>query len=94
MPCIEKHDGERRLATWRSGSWSERGYRSRSTSQPGWSPAPPCPRATARAALALGLVGLWMALLFAGHPAGNATHLLLLAALAVFPWRAARPPSP
>ena len=27
---------------------------------------PPVPRATARATIALGLVGLWMALLFAG----------------------------
>lgn len=45
-----------------------------------------------RSTLALGLVGLWMALLFAGHPAGGASHLLLLAALALYPWRAARPP--
>jgi hypothetical protein len=48
------------------------------------------PRATARATIALGLVGLWMALLFAGLAAGGAVHLLLLAALAVFPWRALR----
>ena len=54
---------------------------------------PAVPRATARATLALFLVGLWMALLFAGHTAGGATHLLLAAALAVFPWRAARPPA-
>ena len=51
---------------------------------------PPVPRATARATIALGLVGLWMALLFAGLAAGGAVHLLLLAALAVFPWRALR----
>lgn len=51
---------------------------------------PIVPRATARATLALFLVGLWMALLFAGHPAGGATHLVLLTALAVFPWRAMR----
>lgn len=41
----------------------------------------------ARATVALGLVGLWMALLFAGWIAGGAVHLLLLAALVAFPWR-------
>jgi hypothetical protein len=53
---------------------------------------PAVPRATARATIALGLVGLWMALLFAGLAAGGAVHLLLLAAVAVFPWRALKPP--
>lgn len=53
---------------------------------------PAVPRPTARATIALGLVGLWMALLFAGLAAGGATHLVLVAALAIFPWRALRPP--
>ncbi len=46
------------------------------------------PRATVQATAALGLVGLWMALLFAGWPAGGLTHLLLVAALVLWPWRA------
>lgn len=49
------------------------------------------PRATARATVSLGLVGLWMALLFAGWAAGGLTHLLLLAALGTWPWRALAP---
>lgn len=53
---------------------------------------PAVPRATARATIALGLVGLWMALLFAGLAAGGATHLLLLVAVAVLPWQALKPP--
>lgn len=32
----------------------------------------------------------WLALLFAGLAAGGAVHLLLLAAVGVFPWRALR----
>lgn len=49
-------------------------------------------RTVVRATVALGLAGVWMALLFAGWVAGGAAHLVLLAALVVFPWRAARPP--
>lgn len=49
------------------------------------------PRATARATAALGLTGLWMALLFAGWAAGGLTHLLLLAALVLWPWSALAP---
>jgi hypothetical protein len=43
----------------------------------------------ARAALALASVSTWLTLLLAGHTAGGAIHLLLLAGLALFPWRAA-----
>jgi hypothetical protein len=52
---------------------------------------PIVPRATARATVSQGLVGLWMALLFAGWAAGGLTHLLLLAALGIWPWRALAP---
>ncbi|HEV2855581.1 MAG TPA: hypothetical protein VHC97_22525 [Thermoanaerobaculia bacterium] len=45
--------------------------------------------AFARAALAVSLFSGWLALLFAGFAGGGAVHLLLLAALALFPWRAA-----
>jgi len=50
---------------------------------------------TARAALALILFSGWMALLFWGFAFGGAVHVLLAAALALFPWRAAAavPPS-
>jgi hypothetical protein len=44
---------------------------------------------TVRAALALILFSCWLALLFAGFALGGAVHLLLLAALGLFPWRAA-----
>jgi len=51
-----------------------------------------------RAAVALLLFSGWLALLFTGHAGGGAVHLLLLGALAVFPWKAAasggQPPSP
>lgn len=50
------------------------------------------PRPILRATAALGLVGLWMAFLFAGWALGGVTHLLLLAAAVLFPWRAAAPP--
>lgn len=40
-----------------------------------------------RAAAALLAISLWMTLLFAGVALGGAVHLLLAAALAVFPWR-------
>ena len=49
-------------------------------------------RSTLRAALAVALVSTWLVLLFAGHVAGGAIHLLFAAALAVFPWRAAVAP--
>ncbi len=42
---------------------------------------------TLRAGLALVLFSGWMALLFWGFAFGGAVHLLLLAALALFPWR-------
>lgn len=42
----------------------------------------------ARAFVAAGLFTLWQGLLFRGFAAGGAVHLLLLAALATFPWRA------
>lgn len=45
-----------------------------------------------RAAFALTLFSGWLALLFAGLAGGGAVHLLLLAALALFPWRAAAGP--
>jgi hypothetical protein len=47
---------------------------------------------TLRAALALLLFSAWLALLFAGLAGGGAVHLLLLAALALFPWKAAAAP--
>ena len=43
-----------------------------------------------RSALALLLFTLWLALLFSGHAAGGAVHLLLVGAAALFPWRALR----
>jgi len=45
--------------------------------------------ATLRAALALILFSCWLALLFAGFALGGAIHLLLFAALGLFPWKAA-----
>jgi hypothetical protein len=42
----------------------------------------------ARAAVALLALSGWLVALFAGFAAGGAAHLLLAAALAVFPWRA------
>ena len=50
----------------------------------------PITRVIIRAALSLTLFSGWLALLFAGVARGGAVHLLLLAALALFPWRAAR----
>ena len=47
-------------------------------------------RPTPAAALSLGLLSAWLVLLFFGHTAGGALHLLLLVAAAVFPWRAMR----
>lgn len=40
-----------------------------------------------RAAAGFALVSSWLVLLFTGHVAGGAAHLLLAAAAAVFPWR-------
>ena len=45
---------------------------------------------TVRAALALLLFSFWLALLFAGFALGGGVHLLLLAAVALFPWKAMR----
>ena len=50
----------------------------------------PITRPIVRAALSLTLFSGWLALLFAGVAGGGAVHLLLLAALALFPWRAAQ----
>jgi hypothetical protein len=49
-------------------------------------------RPITRAALSLTLFSGWLALLFAGFAGGGAVHLLLLAALVLFPWRAAAGP--
>ncbi|MGD2115760.1 MAG: hypothetical protein PVG07_11940 [Acidobacteriota bacterium] len=46
------------------------------------------------AALALGLLSTWLLLLFTGLLAGGAVHLLLIAALVAFPWRALREEDP
>ena len=43
---------------------------------------------TLRAAVALLLFSSWMALLFAGFVFRGGVHLLLLAALVLFPWKA------
>ena len=45
---------------------------------------------TLRAAVALALVSTWMVALFSGVAADGAVHLVLLAALAVFPWHVLR----
>jgi hypothetical protein len=50
--------------------------------------------ATLRAALALILFSCWLALLFAGFAFGGAVHLLLFAALGLFPWKAAAASGP
>lgn len=47
----------------------------------------PITRAIIRTALAVSLFSGWLALLFAGFAVGGAVHLLLLAALSLFPWR-------
>lgn len=46
-------------------------------------------RPTLRAALALAALSAWVVLLFAGWTAAGAAHLLLVAAVALFPWRTA-----
>jgi hypothetical protein len=50
----------------------------------------PFTRAITRAIFALTLFSGWLALLFAGVAGGGTVHLLLLAALVLFPWRAAQ----
>jgi hypothetical protein len=44
---------------------------------------------TLRALLGLILISAWLALLFSGLAFGGAIHLLLVAALVLFPWRKA-----
>lgn len=46
-------------------------------------------RPTLRAALALAALSAWLVLLFVGWAAAGAVHLLLAAAVALFPWRTA-----
>lgn len=46
-------------------------------------------RPTLRAALALAALSAWLVLLFGGWTFAGAVHLLLAAAVALFPWRAA-----
>jgi len=50
------------------------------------------PSPTLRACLALLLFSSWLALLFAGFAFGGGVHLLLVAAVALFPWKALREP--
>jgi len=45
----------------------------------------------ARLALSFGLLSAWLALLLLGWSFGGAVYLLLVAALATFPWRLLRP---
>ena len=45
----------------------------------------------ARLALSFGLLSAWLALLLLGWTAWGAVHLLLVASLALFPWRLLRP---
>lgn len=44
--------------------------------------------------LAAGLFSSWMVLLLLGHAGRGLVHLLLLAALLLFPWRALRQSEP
>lgn len=46
-------------------------------------------RPTLRTALALAALSAWLVLLFSGWTAAGAVHLLLVVAVALFPWRAA-----
>ena len=57
------------------------------------SPLPGSDRPTLRAALSVGLLSAWLVLLMAGFAWGGAVHLLLVASLAAFPWRALRLPA-
>ena len=43
----------------------------------------------ARLTLSVALLSAWLILLMSGFAFGGAIHLLLLASLALFPWRAA-----
>ena len=45
---------------------------------------------TRKMLLSVGLLSLWLVLLMLGHTFGGAVYLLLIAALALFPWRALR----
>lgn len=45
-----------------------------------------------RAALAVAVLSAWVVVLFSGWVGGGAAHLLLVAALLLFPWRAALSP--
>lgn len=47
----------------------------------------------ARLALSFGLLSAWLALLLLGWSLGGAVYLLLVAGLAIFPWRLLRPAS-
>jgi hypothetical protein len=48
-----------------------------------------------RAVVSLVLISSWLALLFSGFAFRGGVHLILIAALALFPWRVgARPTSP
>jgi hypothetical protein len=51
-------------------------------------------RGTWRATLSFGLISLWLVLLLSGHAARGAVHLLLLAAIVLFPWRWLRADAP
>jgi hypothetical protein len=42
----------------------------------------------ARAGLSLACLSAWLVLLFAGWAGGGAVHVLFVAALVLFPWRA------
>ena len=48
-------------------------------------------REGARLLAATALLAAWLLLLLFGHPLGVAVHLLLLASLAVVPWRLLHP---
>lgn len=52
----------------------------------------PTSRPTLRAAVSVGLLSAWLVLLMAGFAWGGAVHLLFVASLVVFPWRALRLP--
>jgi hypothetical protein len=47
-----------------------------------------------RAGLGLSLVSSWLTLLFVGWTLGGGVHLLLAAALVIFPWRDLPSPLP
>lgn len=45
---------------------------------------------TRKMLLSVGLLSVWLVLLMLGHTFGGALYLLLIAALASFPWKALR----